>query len=202
LSQEQSPYEFFAAPQKMLTHSTTRWIIAVLTAFMLSGCVVAQAPATSAAKASAPTASPPAPAAAASAPPTLLQTIDRKPGEGPAVQSGDPVGVHYTGYLWSATAPDNKGNAFDSSIEKRVPIGFIVGAGRVIKGWDEGVIGMKVGGQRTLIIPASKAYGEKGSGDSIPPNSALVFDIELMSIIGKTVNASATPSPYVPVPKK
>jgi FKBP-type peptidyl-prolyl cis-trans isomerase FkpA len=184
----------------MTTHFTHHVSIAVLTILTLSGCAVAQPPATSAAPTA--TATPAVAKSASTSPPTLLQSIDRKPGEGPAVQSGEPIAVHYTGYLWSATAPDNKGKAFDSSIDKQVPLGFIVGVGRVIKGWDEGVVGMKVGGQRTLIIPADKAYGEKGSGDSIPPNAALVFDIELMSIIGKTSNANATASPYVPAPRK
>jgi FKBP-type peptidyl-prolyl cis-trans isomerase FkpA len=127
-----------------------------------------------------------------------LQSEDRKEGQGPSVSKGDPVAVHYTGYLWSATAPDKKGAKFDSSVDRGVPFGFIVGFGRVIEGWDEGLVGMKAGGQRTLVIPANKAYGEKGSGANIPPNAALIFDIELMSIIGKTANATATPSAFVP----
>ncbi len=135
------------------------------------------------------------------APPKTMQSVERKDGQGPAVAKGDPVAVHYTGYLWSATAPDNKGDKFDSSIDRGVPFGFIVGFGRVIDGWDEGLIGMKAGGQRTLVIPPEKAYGEKGSGAKIPPNATLVFDIELMSIIGKTANASATASPFVPAKK-
>jgi FKBP-type peptidyl-prolyl cis-trans isomerase FkpA len=133
--------------------------------------------------------------------PIALQVIDRKVGEGVSVAAGDPVAVHYTGYFWSATAPDSKGEKFDSSIPKVVPFGFLVGAGRVIKGWDEGLIGMSVGGQRTLIIPADKAYGSQGSPNGIPPNAALVFDIELMSIIGKTKNAGGLPSPYAPAKK-
>jgi FKBP-type peptidyl-prolyl cis-trans isomerase FkpA len=141
------------------------------------------------------------PAVAASTPtsaPKELVVIERKIGEGPAVATNDPINVHYAGYLWDPAAPLQKGKKFDSSIEKVAPIGFIVGAGRVIKGWDEGVIGMQVGGQRTLVIPAEKAYAEKGSPPSIPPNAALVFDIELMSIIGKTKNPIANPSPFVP----
>ena len=134
--------------------------------------------------------------------PTTLKLIDRKVGDGALAETGTPVNVHYTGYLWNATAPDNKGAKFDSSIERKVPFGFILGAGRVIKGWDEGVVGMKVGGQRTLIIPPDKGYGERGAGGSIPPNSTLVFDVELISVIGKTVNPSAEPSAYVPAAKK
>jgi FKBP-type peptidyl-prolyl cis-trans isomerase FkpA len=77
-------------------------------------------------------------------------------GDGALAETGSPVAVHYTGYLWDASAPDNKGKKFDSSADRKVPFGFIVGAGRVIKGWDEGVAGMKVGGQRTLIIPRTR----------------------------------------------
>jgi FKBP-type peptidyl-prolyl cis-trans isomerase FkpA len=144
----------------------------------------------------------PTPAAAQAAPPTEVTLIERKVGEGAAVENNNPIAVHYTGYLWDAKAADNKGTKFDSSIEKGVPLGFIVGAGRVIAGWDSGVIGMQVGGQRTVIIPADKAYGAKGSPPNIPPNAALVFDIELMTIIGKTQRASATASPFVPAQKK
>ena len=158
---------------------------------LLGGSAIAQAPA-------------PAATAAASTmgAPTALKTIDRKVGDGALAESGVPINVHYTGYLWSATAPDNKGAKFDSSIDRKVPFGFILGAGRVIKGWDEGVVGMKVGGQRTLIIPPDKGYGERGAGGSIPPNATLLFDVELVSVVGKTVNASGEPSPYVPAAKK
>jgi FKBP-type peptidyl-prolyl cis-trans isomerase FkpA len=137
-------------------------------------------------------------AATEAKPPTELVVVDRLTGDGPAAARGEPVLVHYTGYLWDASAPDNKGKEFDSSIKRSVPFGFIVGAGRVIQGWDEGVPGMKVGGQRTLVIPPEKGYGEKGSGASIPPNSTLIFDVELMGIIGKTQQPKAEPSPYVP----
>ena len=141
------------------------------------------------------------PAVAAMGAPMTLKTIDRKVGTGALAESGNPVAVHYTGYLYDATAPDNKGKKFDSSIERKIPFGFIIGAGRVIKGWDEGVPGMKVGGQRTLIIPPDKGYGERGAGADIPPNATLLFDVELMSVIGKTQNAGIDPSPYVPAPK-
>lgn len=143
----------------------------------------------------------PSSAVAAMGAPTVLKTIDRKVGTGALAESGQPVAVHYTGYLYDAAAPDNKGKKFDSSVDRKVPFGFIVGAGRVIKGWDEGVPGMKVGGQRTLIIPPDKGYGERGAGDAIPPNATLLFDVELMSVVGKTQNAGVDPSPYVPAPK-
>ena len=148
-------------------------------------------------------ATPAAPVASAKAAvaPTTLTLIDRKVGDGALAETNSPVNVHYTGYLWDAAAPDNKGKKFDSSVDRKVPFGFIIGAGRVIKGWDEGVAGMKVGGQRTLIIPPDKGYGERGAGGMIPPNATLVFDVELMSVIGRTQNASAEPSAYVPAKK-
>ena len=141
------------------------------------------------------------PAAAAMGAPTVLKIVDRKVGTGAVAESGNPVAVHYTGYLYDATAADNKGKKFDSSVDRKVPFGFIVGAGRVIKGWDEGVAGMKVGGQRTLIIPPDKGYGERGAGADIPPNATLLFDVELMSVIGKTQSPGTEPSAYVPAPK-
>ena len=155
---------------------------------LLGGCAVAQSNSST--------------ATATMSAPTVLKSIDRKVGDGALAETGSPVNVHYTGYLWNATAPDNKGAKFDSSIDRKVPFGFILGAGRVIKGWDEGVVGMKVGGQRTLVIPPDKGYGERGAGGAIPPNATLVFDVELISVIGKTVNPSAEPSAYVPAAKK
>lgn len=171
-------------------------------ALLLSACAFAQTTAT--ATATATTAAPAkaaSPAAAAMGAPTSLKSIDRKVGAGALAEAGGPVLVHYTGYLYDATAIDNKGKKFDSSADRKVPFGFIVGAGRVIKGWDEGVAGMKVGGQRTLIIPPDKGYGERGAGADIPPNATLLFDVELMSVIGKTQNAAAEPSAYVPAAK-
>jgi FKBP-type peptidyl-prolyl cis-trans isomerase FkpA len=139
--------------------------------------------------------------ATAVAPPSKVAILERKLGDGATANSGEPVLVHYTGYLWDPAAPDNKGKQFDSSLKRPAPLGFIIGAGRVIKGWDEGIVGMKVGGQRTLTIPADKAYGAKGAGAVIPPNSALVFDVELMGVIGKTQSPKAEPSEFVP-PKR
>ena len=105
------------------------------------------------------------------------------PAEGKAAEKGKAVLVHYTGWLYDPKAPEQKGKQFDSSVGRATPFGFIIGVGRVIKGWDEGVPGMKEGGKRRLIIPANMAYGEKGAGDAIPPNAILVFDIELIKII-------------------
>ena len=91
--------------------------------------------------------------------------------------------VNYTGWLYDEKAADNKGKQFDTSNNRGLPFGFVVGVGRVIKGWDEGVPGMKVGGKRTLIIPSDMAYGERDVGGGlIPANSALVFDVELVEI--------------------
>jgi FKBP-type peptidyl-prolyl cis-trans isomerase FkpA len=113
-----------------------------------------------------------------------LKIIDRKVGDGKEAAVGKAAMVHYTGWLYDDKAPDNKGKQFDSSAKREgLPFGFVVGVGRVIKGWDQGVVGMKVGGSRTLIIPAALAYGDKDVGNGlIPANSTLVFDIELVEV--------------------
>jgi len=114
---------------------------------------------------------------------TELRRIDVKTGAGAEAVTGRPVLVHYTGWLHDPAAPEGKGRKFDSSKDRGLPFGFIVGAGRVIKGWDQGVAGMKVGGQRTLIIPPALGYGERGAGGGlIPPNATLIFDVELVSV--------------------
>lgn len=115
---------------------------------------------------------------------TELQIVDEKPGTGAEAVSGKAAIVHYTGWLYDPTAPDGHGKKFDSSRDRGVPFGFIVGVGKVIKGWDEGVAGMKVGGRRTLVIPPDKAYGERGAGGVVPPNATLLFDIELIDVTG------------------
>ena len=114
--------------------------------------------------------------------PKELQKIDTKQGAGAEAVSGKPVIVHYTGWLYDESKPDKKGSKFDSSRDRQVPFGFFLGAGKVIKGWDDGVVGMKVGGQRTLIIPPSLGYGERGAGGVIPPNATLIFDVELIEV--------------------
>ena len=113
-----------------------------------------------------------------------LKIIDRKIGNGKEAGTGKAALVHYTGWLYDESAPDNKGKQFDTSMKREgLPFGFIVGVGKVIRGWDQGIVGMKVGGTRTLVIPASLAYGDKEVGNGlIPANSRLVFDIELVDV--------------------
>ncbi|HEV8443958.1 MAG TPA: FKBP-type peptidyl-prolyl cis-trans isomerase [Steroidobacteraceae bacterium] len=111
-----------------------------------------------------------------------MQKIDLAPGSGPEIKSGQNALVHYTGWLYDPAAPENKGKKFDSSVDRNEPFEFPVGGGMVIKGWDEGVAGMKVGGKRRLVIPPDMGYGARGAGGVIPPNATLVFDVELVEI--------------------
>jgi FKBP-type peptidyl-prolyl cis-trans isomerase FkpA len=104
-----------------------------------------------------------------------LQYEDLSEGTGAAAKAGDAVEVHYTGWL-------TDGTKFDSSLDRRRPFSFKLGAGQVIKGWDEGVAGMKVGGKRKLRIPPALGYGARGAGGVIPPNAELVFEVELLGI--------------------
>jgi FKBP-type peptidyl-prolyl cis-trans isomerase FkpA len=113
---------------------------------------------------------------------TELIKQDVKVGTGEEAVVGKMVEVHYTGWLYDPAKPDKKGAKFDSSRDRGTPFSFLLGAGRVIKGWDRGVAGMKVGGQRTLIIPPAMAYGAQGAGNVIPPNAALIFDVELLGL--------------------
>ena len=107
---------------------------------------------------------------------------ERKQGTGAEAVAGKRVTVHYTGWLFDAAAADKKGRKFDSSRDRGDPFSFLLGAGQVIRGWDEGVAGMKVGGQRTLTIPPEMGYGARGAGGVIPPNATLVFDVELLGV--------------------
>jgi len=116
-------------------------------------------------------------------PPKQLVTKDLEAGSGKTVQFRSGALVNYTGWLYDPCAPDHKGEMFDTSAKRQAPFGFIVGAGKVIKGWDEGLIGMKEHGKRLLVIPPDKAYGEQGAGGGrIPPNATLVFEVEVAGI--------------------
>ena len=110
---------------------------------------------------------------------TGLQTIDTQPGTGAEARKGQTVTVHYTGWLYQN---GQQGAKFDSSRDRNDPFRFALGAGMVIRGWDEGVAGMKVGGQRTLIIPPEMGYGARGAGGVIPPHATLKFDVELLGV--------------------
>jgi FKBP-type peptidyl-prolyl cis-trans isomerase len=106
---------------------------------------------------------------------TELKIEDSKVGTGTEAVAGKTVSVHYTGYL-------TDGKKFDSSVDRGQPFKFQLGAGQVIKGWDQGVAGMKVGGKRKLTIPPTLGYGERGAGGVIPPNATLIFDVELLNV--------------------
>ena len=125
---------------------------------------------------------PPSAAAAAASPVTALQTVTLKPGTGAVVGGGQIAVVQYTGWLYEAGAADHKGKEFDSSRNGRQAFKFPVGTGSVIKGWDQGVAGMKIGESRRLVIPPELGYGDSGAGGVIPPGATLVFDVELVGI--------------------
>ena len=110
-----------------------------------------------------------------------LVKTDTVVGKGKEAVVGKTVEVHYTGWLYEPKAPKQHGKQFDSSVG-RGPFSFPLGSGRVIKGWDEGVAGMKVGGKRTLVIPPELAYGKRGAGGVVPPDATLVFDVELLDV--------------------
>ena len=110
-----------------------------------------------------------------------LQIADTKAGTGATPRTGQICVMHYTGWLYQNGA---KGAKFDSSVDRGQPFEFPIGTGRVIKGWDEGVASMKVGGKRTLIIPPDLGYGARGAGGVIPPNATLIFEVELLGVKG------------------
>ncbi|HTW52002.1 MAG TPA: FKBP-type peptidyl-prolyl cis-trans isomerase [Stellaceae bacterium] len=128
-----------------------------------------------------------APAPAAASPegktvqlPDGLKYIDTKVGDGAEAKKGSIVSMQYTGWLY--TKSGQKGAKFDSSLDRDKPFNFTLGQKQVIPGWDEGIVGMKVGGKRTLIIPPDLAYGSTGAAGVIPPNATLIFDVELLSV--------------------
>lgn len=110
-----------------------------------------------------------------------LQIDIIKNGHGRAAEAGDLVTVHYTGWLYDESASENRGEKFDSSVDRGDKFQFPLGAGRVIKGWDEGVAGMLIGEKRVLTIPPEMGYGERGAGGAIPPGATLIFEVELFN---------------------
>ncbi len=111
-----------------------------------------------------------------------VEIIDRVVGKGKEATRGSSVFVHYTGWLHKPLAPKQRGKKFDSSLDRGEPLNFQLGAGTVIKGWEQGVAGMKVGGKRTLVIPSALAYGKRGAGSMIPADADLIFDVELVDV--------------------
>ena len=140
-------------------------IVALAGALALAGCGRAE---------------PPLPAVTATV--EAMQVEDVVAGTGAEAVAGSRATVHYSGWLYDPAQPGLKGTPFDSSRESGRAFTFQVGAGQVIAGWDQGVQGMKVGGQRRLVIPAALAYGERGAGGVIPPGATLVFDVELLEV--------------------
>ena len=110
-----------------------------------------------------------------------LQITDTKVGTGASPKTGQTCVMHYTGWLYQ---DGKKGAKFDSSLDRGEPFAFAIGTGQVIKGWDEGVATMKVGGKRTLVIPPHLGYGARGAGGVIPPNATLLFEVELLGVKG------------------
>ena len=127
---------------------------------------------------------------------TMTETVNAEPfeitsgltarilraGDGQAAAAGDNVEVHYTGWLHDPEAPDNRGDKFDSSVDRNQKFSFPLGAGRVIKGWDQGVAGMQIGEVRELTIAPEMGYGDRGAGTVIPPGATLVFEVELFGV--------------------
>ena len=152
-------------------------LLGLTLAVSLTACDRTKAPAADTAAAGTPAAT----ATAAAAPAAVaFQKIDTQAGTGKEATAGATAVVNYTGWLFDPAAPAQHGAQFDSS-KGRDPFSFSLGGGQVIKGWDEGVQGMKVGGKRTLIIPASMGYGDTGAGP-IPPNANLIFEVELLDV--------------------
>lgn len=113
-----------------------------------------------------------------------LQIAEIKTGKGPEATKGQTLGMLYRGWIYD-TQKGRQGQQFDACLDRRKPFEFELGAGRVIKGWDEGVMGMKKGGKRVLIVPPGLAYGDRGAGGVIPPGATLLFEVEVVSITGE-----------------
>ncbi|TAF99256.1 MAG: FKBP-type peptidyl-prolyl cis-trans isomerase [Burkholderiales bacterium] len=159
-------------------------VLAAAILALTSSAVFAQTPAAKPAEAAKPAVAA-APAATAAAPAKVVTTAsglkyeDVKVGTGAEAKAGQNVNVHYTGWLW---VDGKRGNKFDSSKDRGQPFGFPLGGGRVIKGWDEGVAGMKIGGTRILTIPPAIGYGDRGAGNVIPGGATLQFEVELLGV--------------------
>jgi len=158
--------------------TATKPILAALVMLALGACATQNTT-----TAPAPAATREAPKAACAPPPRELVKKDLDAGSGDTARSRSAVVVSYTGWLYDGCKQDLKGEQFDTSVGRATPFGFMVGAGRVIKGWDEGLVGMKEHGRRLLVIPPDKAYGERAVGPVIKPNSTLVFEVELLRIL-------------------
>jgi len=124
----------------------------------------------------------PAPGPQSAPAPQSLEIVELQKGDGATVAAGQRAVLQYTGWLYDASAPEHKGKQFDSSRGGPEPFRFTVGRGDVIKGWDQGVAGMQIGGRRRLIIPPDLAYGDNGAAGVIPPGATLVFDVDLLAI--------------------
>lgn len=176
-----------------------RSFAAALAAIAIAGCAATpeSKPATTeaAAPATAPAAAPAMAAKdACPPPPKELVTKDLAPGRGTeTIRFRTAVLVAYTGWLYDGCAKDHKGQEFDTSSKRLTPLGFLVGAGKVIKGWEEGIKGMKEGGKRQLVIPPDLAYGDRAVGEYIKPNSTLVFEVEILRIIGQADQVQTKP---------
>jgi len=155
-----------ATPRRALT-----WLLVCATvALALAGTACARRPATTGA------------ASVTAGTVSALEATDEVPGSGAVASPGARVTVQYTGWLYDRGRPEQKGEKFDSSLDSGRPFQFVLGAGQVIAGWDQGVQGMKVGGRRRLVIPATLAYGNDGAGGVIPPGASLVFEVELLAV--------------------
>lgn len=163
----------------MKTTTLLALAVALSSSVFMAACSDKTAPATTTAAAA--SASPSSPQATEIKMVDLVKT-DVKVGNGTEATAGKMVSVHYTGWLYDEAAADKHGKKFDSSRDRGQPFQFPLGGGQVIKGWDQGVAGMKIGGQRTLIIPAEMGYGARGAGGVIPPNATLIFDVELLGV--------------------
>ena len=158
------------------SHPTLRRTIALVATLVTCGSAMTT-------RAEAPSAAPPVTPPAAAVPEAAVLVTDLAKGVGDEAFPGMVVIVHYTGWLYDPNAKDFRGRQFDSSRERGQPLSFHLGSGHVIRGWEQGIPGMKVGGMRRLVIPPELAYGSKGAGNGvIPPGATLLFEVELLAV--------------------